>query len=89
MTYHLRILTPDGLRFDGQARSLTVPALCGQLGVLANHVNLVTALGTGTAKVVTEAGTRHALCQSGVLTVTDGEVRLLAASFEWAEAGEG
>ena len=85
MTYHLHIVTPDGSRFDGQAHSLTVPTVNGQMGVLAHHVSYVTALGVGPAKVVTESGGRHAACIGGMLAVTDGKVRLAATSFEWID----
>ena len=85
MTYHLQIVTPDGQYFDGQAERLLVPTINGQVGILARHINYVTALGMGPAKVVTEEGERHAACIGGMLSVINGEVRLIATTFEWAE----
>lgn len=85
MTYHLQIVTPDGQRFDGQAERLLVPTIHGQMGILARHINYVTALGMGPAKVVTEAGERHAACIGGMLAVTNGEVKVVATTFEWAD----
>ena len=85
MTYHLQIVTPDGQRFDGQAERLIVPTIDGQVGILARHINYVTALGMGPAKLVTEDGERHAACIGGMLAVTDGEVKVVATTFEWAD----
>ncbi len=85
MTYHLQIATPDGKRYDGQAVRLIVPTIDGQVGILARHINYVTALGMGPAKLVTEDGERHAACIGGMLAVTNGEVKVLATTFEWAE----
>jgi len=85
MTYHLQIVTPDGQRFDGQAERLIVPTIDGQVGILARHINYVTALGMGPAKVITEDGERHAACIGGMLAVTDGEVKVVATTFEWAD----
>ena len=85
MTYHLQIVTPDGQCFDGQAERLLVPTIHGQMGILARHINYVTALGMGPAKVVTEDGERCAACIGGMLAVTEGEVRVVATSFEWAD----
>ena len=85
MTYHLQIVTPDGQCFDGQAERLLVPTIQGQMGILARHVNCVTALGMGPAKVVTEAGERYAACIGGMLAVTDDQVRVVATTFEWAD----
>ena len=85
MTYHLQIVTPDGQCFDGQAERLLVPTIHGQMGILARHINYVTALGMGPAKVVTEEGERYAACIGGMLAVTNGDVKVVATSFEWAE----
>ena len=86
MTYHLQIVTPDGQRFDGQAVRLTVPTINGQVGILARHINYVTALGMGPAKLVTEEGERCAACIGGMLAVTNGEAKVVATTFEWADS---
>ncbi len=85
MTYHLQIVTPDGQYFDGQAVRLFVPTIHGQIGILARHINYVTALGMGPAKVITEEGERHAACIGGLLAVTNGDVKVVATTFEWAD----
>ena len=85
MTYHLQIVTPDGQCFDGQAVRLIVPTIHGQVGILARHINYVTALAMGQAKVVTEDGERWAACIGGMLAVTNGDVKVVATTFEWAD----
>lgn len=83
--FHLKIVTPDGLLFDGDAYSLTVRTVSGDVGILADHMDLVTALGMGRATVVTESGPRHGACIGGMLSVTKELVSLVATTFEWAE----
>ena len=85
MTYHLQIVTPDGQCFDGQAVRLIVPTIHGQVGILARHINYVTALGMGQAKVITEEGERWAACIGGMMAVTNGDVKVVATTFEWAD----
>ncbi len=85
MTYHLQIVTPDGQYFDGQAERLIVPTINGPVGILARHINYVTALGMGQAKVTTDQGERVAACMGGMVAVTDGDVKVLSTTFEWAE----
>ena len=85
MTFHLQIVTPDGKYFDGQAVRLIIPTINGQVGILARHINYVTALGMGEAKVVTEEGERFAACIGGMVAVTDGEVKVVATTFEWQD----
>jgi len=84
-SFPLKIVTPDGLLFDGQAEQLTVRTTTGDIGILAGHVNCVAPLGMGSATVVTEGKRRYAACIGGILSVVNGEVRLVPTTFEWAE----
>ena len=84
-SFHLQIVTPDGLFYDGQAESLNLRAAQGGLTILPRHTNFVTTVGMGPAKVVLEGKSRIAACIGGMLSVINGEVRLIATTFEWAE----
>ncbi len=84
-SFHLQIVTPDGLFYDGQAESISVRAVTGNLTILPRHMNYVTPLGMGAAKVVTDGKPRMAACIGGMLAVTNGDVRVIATTFEWAE----
>ena len=67
--FSLKIVTPDGMAFEGQAESLTVRTTTGDLGIMAGHTNLVAPLGQGRCMV----------------SVLDGVVTLIPTTFEWAE----
>ncbi len=84
-TFPLKIVSPDGLKFDGQAQQLTVRTSTGEMGILAHHINCVAPLGMGRATVVLEDSTRHAACIGGMVSVINGEVTLVPTTFEWAE----
>ena len=84
--FHLRIVTPDNLLFDGMANKLIVRTTEGDVCILARHINYLAPLGIGEAKVVLEDGkVRKAAASGGMLTVVDGEVNLIATTFEWAD----
>lgn len=84
--YHLRIVTPDRLVFDGMAEKLIVRTLEGDVCVLANHINYLAPLGIGEAKVVAEgAQPRSAALNGGMLSVVDNDVNVIATTFEWAD----
>ena len=84
-SFHLQIVTPDGLFFDGEAESLDVRATTGGVTILPKHINYVTPLGMGVATVKTEGKVRKAACIGGMLAMTNGECKLIATTFEWAE----
>lgn len=83
--FSLKIVTPDGLAFDGQAEQVTVRTTSGDIGVMAGHMNCVAPLGMGQATIVTEGQRKYAAAIGGMLSVLDGKVTLVCTTFEWAE----
>jgi F-type H+-transporting ATPase subunit epsilon len=84
-TFKLKIVTPDGLQFDGLAEELIVRTTTGDLGIMAGHINCVAPLGMGRAMVITEGQKRYAACIGGMVSVVGGEVTLVPTTFEWAD----
>ena len=85
MPFNLKIVTPDGLFFDGQAEQLQVRTITGDIGIMARHMNYLAPLGMGRAVVITEGKRRNAACMGGMVSVVNGEVTLMPTTFEWAE----
>lgn len=83
--FSLRIVTPDGMEYDGQAEELIVRTTSGDMGILAGHINCVAPLGMGRATVVINGKPRYAACIGGMLSVVDGKVTLVPTTFEWAD----
>ena len=84
-SFPLKVVTPDGLIFDGQAEELVVRTTTGDMGILAGHINCVAPLGMGRAPIVSEGKRRYAACIGGILSVVNGEVNLVPTTFEWAD----
>lgn len=84
-SFHLQIVTPDGLIFDGPAERIIVHGVAGDVGVLAGHIDFVTPLGMGQASILADGKERRAACIGGMLSVSHGEVTLVPTTFEWAE----
>ncbi len=83
--FPLKIVTPDGLQFEGQAEELIVRTITGDMGILAGHTNCVAPLGMGQATVVIDGEKRYAACIGGMVVITKEEVKLVPTTFEWAE----
>jgi len=84
-SYDLKIVTPDGLLYDGQAEEVIVRTTTGDIGIMAGHINCVAPLGMGRATVVINGKKRYAACIGGMVSVVNGDVTLVATTFEWAE----
>jgi F-type H+-transporting ATPase subunit epsilon len=83
--FSLKIVTPDGVQFDGQAEELIVRSTSGDLGILAGHTNCVAPLGMGRATIVVEGKPRYGACIGGMVSVLNGVVTLVPTTFEWAD----
>ena len=84
--FPLKIVTADGLIYDGEAERIVVRTTSGDIAILAHHMDCVAALGMGRATLVDGAGNRRfAACIGGMLTVSNGEVTLVPTTFEWAD----
>lgn len=83
--FELRIVTPDGSFFEGQAEKVIVRTMEGDICILPRHADLLTALGGGTCRVVASGETRYAACSGGMIAVLGGKVTISAVTFEWKE----
>ena len=83
--FQLKIVTPDGLIYDGQAEELVVRTTSGDMGIMARHINCVAPLGMGRATVIIDGQRRYAACIGGMVSVANGNVTLVPTTFEWAE----
>ncbi len=83
--FALKIVTPDGLKYDGQAEELIVRSTSGDIGILAGHVNCVVPLGMGRATIMVDGKKRYAACIGGMLSMLDGNATLVPTTFEWAD----
>ncbi len=85
-TYHLEIVSMDGLDFDGEVEKLLLRTIDGDVEILARHTDYCTAIGMGTARVTMADGKeRKAACIGGMLSVMKGQVKVFPTTWEWSE----
>lgn len=84
-SFPLKIVTPDGLVFDGEATSVTVKTVEGDVQILKGHADYFSALGLGKAKIVTEDAERHASTSGGFISVSAEGVSIVFTTFEYAQ----
>ena len=84
-SFPLKIVTPDGVQYEGSAEELIVRTTTGDIGILAGHINCVAPLGIGPAMVLSEGKKRYAACIGGMLSVVGGAATLVPTTFEWAD----
>ncbi|MBR0229733.1 MAG: ATP synthase F1 subunit epsilon [Clostridia bacterium] len=85
-TYHLQIVTPDRMVYDGEAEKIILRTVNGDVCILPHHIDYAVPLAIGEARITDGQGnTRLAACNNGMLSVHGNEVRVVAVTFEWAD----
>ncbi len=85
-SFHLDIVTPEGSRFHGEAEALRLRTTEGYVSIRAGHADYIAALEIGQVDVTCAGERRIAACGGGFLSVERGQVRLVATTFEYADA---
>ncbi len=86
-SFKLKIMSPDGIFYDGDAYQLSLRSVDGEVSILAGHIPYLTAVGIGECRLYEQSGEkpRRAACCGGMLSVDDEGVLLSPTTFEWAK----
>ncbi|MDR2080404.1 MAG: F0F1 ATP synthase subunit epsilon [Campylobacteraceae bacterium] len=78
-TTSLEIVTPEGLIFSGNVKSVTFPGSEGEFGVLPSHAALLTSLKVGIIDIELENGSKEPVAINwGFVKVEETKITVLA-----------
>jgi F-type H+-transporting ATPase subunit epsilon len=86
-TFHFRLITREGLKYDGPAVHALLRATDGYFGVLTDHAALIATLIPGDLAITVKPGAEplRFAAGSGVVEVRDNEVTAVVETAETAE----
>ena len=85
-TFTLKISSPEGDLFYGEAVKLSLRANEGDLAVMAGHIPFISSVKPCDCKIELEDGSeRVGTTDGGLLNVELDKVMLLSGSFRWKE----
>lgn len=85
-TFRLMVLTPEREFFNGDAVYVGVNTISGSMGVLAEHIPMVSALDVGTLVIRADGeNERTAFHSEGFIEVRADGVYVLCQACEWPE----
>nr|QYB22109.1 ATP synthase CF1 epsilon subunit [Phyllocladus trichomanoides]BBF91124.1 ATP synthase CF1 epsilon chain [Phyllocladus aspleniifolius] len=82
MTLNLRVLTPNRVVWDSEVKEIILSTNSGQIGVLPNHVSLVTALDIGVMKIRLDAQWSTMALMGGFAKIDENNVTVLVNNAE-------
>lgn len=77
-TFHVRVVSPERVVYEGDAAAMVAPAWDGKVGILPGHAPFLALLGAGELSLeVPGGGTRRYHVAGGILKVEGGQVTVL------------
>ena len=82
MTLKIRVIAPDKIVWDAEAEEIILPSSTGQLGILKNHVPLLTALDIGVMRVRINKDWKPIILLGGFAEVKNNIITILVNGAE-------
>lgn len=83
--FHVDIITPERVRYEGEALMLSLPGVEGQLGILANHAPILALLQAGRVTLQTREQTVQMAVGEGFVKMSRNRAVCLVDFAENAE----
>nr|AQM39035.1 ATP synthase CF1 epsilon subunit [Chamaecyparis lawsoniana] len=82
MNLNLRVLTPNRVVWDSEVQEIIFATNSGQMGVLPNHIAMITALDIGVMKIRLNAQWSTMALMGGFAKIDNNEITLLVNNAE-------
>jgi F-type H+-transporting ATPase subunit epsilon len=80
--FKLKLIAPDGVKYEEMASEVTLPTAAGQITILPNHMPLISLLKPGEIIIKDGNATHELATEGGVVEITNSEVKILADTAE-------
>lgn len=83
--FQLKIICPDRLFYEGEAKMIELNTTAGQIGVYADHIPMTMIIQPGIVTITEKEVQKEAAVHSGFLEILPDKVTILAEVAEWPE----
>lgn len=83
--FDLKIICPERMFYEGQAKMVELNTLEGEVGIYANHLPMTMIIKPGVLTVTEEDGVKEAALHAGFVEVLPNKVTIMAEVVEWPE----
>lgn len=80
--FALKLIAPDGVKYEEEASSVTLPTPDGQITILPNHTPLISLLSPGEITIQNGSKSHELATEGGVVEISNNLVKVLADTAE-------
>jgi len=81
-SFTLKLIAPDGVKYEQEATEVILPTDRGEIGVLPNHMPLIALLKPGEIVIKNGSSTHNLATEGGLVEVANNVVKVLADTAE-------
>lgn len=85
-SFKLKLIAPDGVKYEEEATEVTLPTADGHITVLANHMPLISLLRPGEITIKNGVKEHNLATEGGIVEIANNLVKILADTAEDAES---
>ena len=83
--FKIKIITPDGIKFNDEISFLSLPTSEGEIGILPQHTSLITIVKPGEITLYSDKKEEHLATEGGIVEINNNYVKLLIDTAEEAD----
>lgn len=83
--FHLKVIAPDRIFYEGDAEMVELNTSEGEIGVYKNHIPLTAILVPGVLRIKGDGPDKVAALHDGFVEIFQDHIIILAESCEWPE----
>jgi len=81
-TFNLKLIAPDGVKYEADAIEATLPTPDGQITILPNHMPLISLLSPGEIVLKIDGKEHILVTEGGIAEIANNTVKILADTAE-------
>lgn len=85
-SFKLKLIAPDGVKYEGEALEASLPTPDGQIAILPDHMPVISLLAPGEIILKTSGKEHYLATEGGVVEISNNLVKILADSADSAES---
>ena len=85
-SFHFTLSTPDAVLYDDKADYVGIPTVDGEIGIMANHIPLVSLITSGVMKITKDGKEKLLATGGGFIKIKPGTAKAYTQTAEFAES---
>jgi len=85
-SFHFILSTPEAVLFDGEASYVSLETPQGEIGIMADHLPIISLISSGVMKITGKDGEKLLATGAGFVKITKEKVMAFTQTAEFAES---